>query len=325
MKQLMKVDKIIWAVDPFSDRVMLQRAAAWAIHDLTRESPLSTIQPIYLVNDLSAEGIVPQRLVRSFVEKIRAFGNDSLVRITHRIRLDHLEPLQVISHPFGSIEEGAKELVNSAQHQGGSLIVASTRAGKGGNSPFALPGSFVETLSDVSELPILVVNPKWRHATGIPSILFPSDLSTESYDWFLKTLEFARAMSTKVTLFHKIDFPLSQPFEVASRIFPEIRETLLKKIKASQLEARRWGQVARKAGVKLSVIVDSQMVGSLSEAVLACLEQHPGSVMIAPPLSVSYPRSTIRKLMRRTPYPLVYIPTLLRKEIRAFGFKKAAA
>jgi nucleotide-binding universal stress UspA family protein len=325
MKQLMEVDKIIWAVDPFAERVMLQRAAAWAIQELTESNPSSVVQPVYLVNDLSTEGIIPQRLVRSFIEKIEAFGNDSLKRITHRLPLQHIRPLQVVSRPFSSIEDGVRELVKASEHQGGHLVVASTRAGKGGSSSFVLPGSFVEALAEHSDLPILVVNPKWRRATGIPSIFFPSDLSPESHEWFLRTLEFAKTMTAKVTLFHKIDFPLSQPFEVAFRIFPEIQETLYRKIKESQAEAKRWTQEAKKAGVRLSVIVDSKMVGSLSDAVLKCLEQHPGSVIIAPPLSVTYPRSTIRTLMKRAPFPMLYIPTLLRKEVRAFGFRKAAA
>ncbi len=325
MRQLMEFGKIIWAVDPFAEKVMLQRTAAWAIQKLTESSPSSVVQPVYLVNDYSAEGIVPQRLVRSFVGKIEAFGKDSISRITHRIPLENLKPLQVISLPFNSIDQGVQELLRSAEQQDAHLIVASTRAGKGGSSTFAFPGSFVEALAESSELPLLIVNPKWKCAAGIPSIMFPTDLSRESHEWFLKTLEFAKSTTAKMTLFHKIDFPLSQPFEAASRIFPEIRETLYRKIRASQLEAKRWAHTAKKAGVKLSVVVDSKMEGSLSEAVLTCLAEHPGSVIIAPPLSVSYPRSTIRKLMKRAPYPMLYIPTLLRKEVRAFGFRKVAA
>jgi nucleotide-binding universal stress UspA family protein len=325
MKHLIEVDKIIWAVDPFANKIMLQRAAAWAIQELTESRPSSVIQPVYLVNDFSAEGIVPQRHVRSFVEKIETFGNDSLKKITRHIPLGNLKPLKLISLPFESIEQGVQELLKSADQQGGHLIVASTRAGKGGSSPFAFPGSFVEALSEHSDLPLLVVNPKWKRSAGIPSILFPSDLSSESFEWFLKTLEFAKTKTAKVTLFHKIDFPLSQPYEVASRIFPEIQETLYRKIKASESEAKKWAQIAKKTGVRLSVIVDSKTAGSLSEAVLDCLDEHPGSVIIAPPLTVSYPRSTIRSLMKRAPYPMIYIPTLLRKEVRAFGLRKVAA
>jgi nucleotide-binding universal stress UspA family protein len=325
MNQLMEVRKIIWAVDPFAEKVMLQRAAAWAIQELTQSNPSSVVQPVYLLNDFSSEGIIPQRLVRSFVEKTEAFANDSLSRITHRIPFANLKRLQVISRPFDSIEQGVQELLQSAERQGGHLIVVSTRAGKGGSSTFAFPGSFVEALSELSDLPLLVVNPKWKCAAGIPSIVFPSDLSPESHEWFLKTLEFAKTMGAKVTLFHKIDFPLSQPFDIASRNFPEIRDTLYRKIRASQLEAKKWAQIAKKTGVRLSVIVDSKMADSLSEAVLTCLAEHPGTVIIAPPLSVSYPRSTIRKLMKRVPYPMLYIPTLLRTEVRAFGFRKVAA
>jgi hypothetical protein len=323
MKKLFETNKIIWAVDPFSDRVMLQRSAAWAIYELTQKNPSSVIQPVYMVNDWPAD-IVPQRHVRSFVEKLEAFGNDSLKRILYRIPLENIKPLQVISRPFESIEQGARELITTAKHQGFHLIVASTRANRGGKSPFALPGSFVEMLSDLSDLPVFIVNPHWRHATGIASLLFPTDLSQESFDWYLRTLEFAKTKTAKVTLFHKIDFPLSQPFEVASQIFPEIRNNLFKKVRASQIEAKKWVQIAKERGVKLSLIVDSRMIGSLSEAVMVCLEKHPGSVIISPPLSVTYPRSTIRRLLRYSPFPIFLIPKFPSKAAPIHAHRKAA-
>jgi hypothetical protein len=324
MKSLIEINKVIWAVDPFAENVMLQRSAAWAISKLSQENGSPVIQPIYLANDWSSEGIVPQRLNRSFIEKIQTFGDDSLTRITHRIPLKNMNSLQVISRPFESLEQGVRELLQFAKQQRGNLIVASTRAGKGGGGPLTLPGSFVEVLSNLSNLPLLIVNPKWKRAVGIPSILFPSDLSQESFEWFQRTLAFAKTTTSKVTLFHKINFPLSQPFEVASRIFPEVRDSFFKKVKASQGEAKRWAMVAKKSGVKLSVIIDSKMVGSLSDAVMTCIEKHPGFVVVAPPLSATYPRSTIRKLMSRSPFPLLFIPTVLLKEVRAFGFSKVA-
>ncbi|MEO5971128.1 MAG: universal stress protein [Bdellovibrionia bacterium] len=322
MKFLIEISKVIWAVDPFAENVRLQRSAAWAISKLSQETGSTVIQPIYLTNDWSREGIVPQRWNRSFIEKIEAFGNDSLKDITDKIPLKNINPLQVISRPYESIEQGAGELLHSARIQGGNLIVASTRAGKGGGGPFALPGSFVETLSNLSGLPLLVVNPKWKHATGISSIVFPSDLSQESFEWFKRTLEFAKTTTAKVTLFHKTDFPLSQPFETAVRVFPEIRDSLFRRVKASQIEAKRWAAVAEKSGVRLSVVIDSKMVGSLSEAVITCVEKHPGSVVVAPPLSASYPRSTIRKLMSRSPFPMLLVPTPVRADMRTLDFSK---
>ena len=131
-------------------------------------------------------------------------------------------------------------------------------------------------------------------------------------------------MTAKVTLFHKIDFPLSQPFEVAVRIFPEIRGLLFKKVKSSQTEAKQWSQIAKKNGVRLSVVVDSRMVGSLSESLLACVDKHPGSVVVSPPLSVTYPRSTIQKLLKHAPFPMLLIPTIVRKKVRTFGVRRAA-
>jgi hypothetical protein len=320
---LLDAKKIFWAVDPFANPVMLQRSAAWAIHALTRKNPASEIHPIYMAGDWP-DTIVPQRFKRSYLEKMQAFAEDSMKRITRGISIENLKPIQIVSGHFDSVEQGVQFLSSTAIHQKADLVVASTRANRSGGGPFTLPGSFVESLIDISDIPLFTVNPSWRYATGIPSILFPSDLSYESHAWYLKTLDFAKMMGAKVTLFHKITFPLSQPFESAVRIFPEMRNMVHQKIKDSQVEAKRWVQAARQKHVRVSVVIDSKMAGSLSESIMETLKTHPGSVVVAPPISIAYPRSTIRKLMKRSPYPMILIPTLLRKEARAFGARKAA-
>lgn len=324
MRPLVNTDKILWAVDPFAEKVMLQRSAAWAIREIAKTHPPIEIQPLYLLDDWLEETI-PQRLIRSYQEKMAAFGNDSMRRITHRIPLEGLNPLEILSSPFKSLDQGAQELLSYARKQGFGLIVASTRANKkAAGSPMSFFGSFVETMADLSDIPLMVVNPKWRHSTRMPSILFPTDLSSESLEWFDSTLEFAKAMSMKINLFHKIDFPLSQPFEVASRVFPGIRDVLFKKIKAAQAEAGRWSKLAEKRGVRTSVFVDSRMLGSLSAAILEYQDKHAGLVVLTPPVSTTFPRSTIRKLMMKSPFPILLVPTVLRTKARAFGARQAA-
>lgn len=322
IKQLLEIDKVLWAIDPFADSVMLQRSAAWAIQELTKNNPSISVQPIYIVNDWAAE-MVSQRHVRSFLENLEAFGNDSLQQIIHQIPLKNIRPLHILSSPYQSIEQGVRALISHAERQNFKLIVASTRTHRGG-APFGLPGSFVESLSDQSELPLMVVNQKWKRATGMHSIVFPSDLSEESYHWFLRTLEFSKYIRAKLTLFHKVYFPLSQSIDVAVRILPETRDLLFKKIKTSQAEARKWIQVAKKYGVKGSIVIDSHMQSSLDDALLKCLDKHPGTIVISPPLSATYPQGTIRMLIRQTPYPMLMIPTLPRREAPAFGVRRAA-
>ncbi len=323
MQELIDTRKIFWAVDPLTENVTLQRSAAWAIHSLTKKNPESQVHPIYIVGDWP-ETIVPQRLKRSYLEKVQIFAEDSMARITRGVPIGNLKPIQVISGHFDSVEQGVRNFLSVANQQKANLVVASTRASRSGGGPFTPPGSFVEALIDISDIPVFTVNPSWRYATGIPSILFPSDLSYESQDWYLRTLEFAKLMSAKVTLFHKVSFPLSQPFDSAVRIFPEIRNILYQKIKDAQVEAKRWVQLAKRRRVRVSVVIDSKMTGSLSEALVETLKTHPGSVVVAPPVSITYPKSTIRNLMKRSPYPMVLVPALLRKEARAFGARQAA-
>jgi len=326
MRHLMNPDKIIWAVDPFSERVILQRSAAWAILDLLRRNPNVVVKPVYLANDFSAEGVIPQRLVRSFTEKLTAFGNDSLDRITRRIPIGNIEPLEIVARPFESLSDGIEALLRLAHRERAEIIVASTRAGKGGGTFFAfMPGSFVETLTELSDIPVLTINPNWKRTTGIPSIFYPTDFSPESHEWFVGALESWKSNTRNVTVFHKIEVPLGQPFEVAVRIFPQFRDILFRKINAARKEARRWQQTAKGMGFKAKIVLDSNLAIPQRASLLDQTIHSPGLIVVAPPLSATYSQKTIRVILSRASYPVLYVPTLLRRRRRELEAKRRAA
>jgi hypothetical protein len=301
---------------------MLQRSAAWALYEVTRNRKNVCIEPIFLVNDWSSEA--SKRLVHAFQDKIRVFAEDSLKQITQRIPLRGLMPLTILARPFSSLDEGANELADYASINDFQLITASTRASKAKGVLSMLPGSFVEALSDVAGLPLLIVNPKWRRTRGFGTVLYPTDLSDESYEWFMRTVEFARATHAGITLYHRVQFPLSQPFDMASRVFPELKNILFKKIRSAQIETKKWADSAQRSGVKTAVRIDSRFEQNVSDSLLACLEENPGITVIAPPVSLTLTQDRVRNLMRKSPFPVLYVPTTLRKRNRAFFSSRAA-
>jgi nucleotide-binding universal stress UspA family protein len=322
MKTFPESDRILWTIDPFAKHAMLQRSAAWAIHEIARNRPSAVIQPVYLVNNWIQDA-VPPHLVKSFIEKMAAFARDSLEGIVRRVPLQGMRPLEVLSYSFESLEQGVDGLLTYARKKRFGLIVASTRANKKGvGGPLSFLGSFVETLAEQTDVPLMIVNPAWRHSVRTPSLLFPTDLSAESRRSFKRTIEFIAPGD--VTLFYKVDFPLSQPVQVASRIFPEIREILFRKTASAQIEAKRWSKITEKKGVRVSFQLDSRTDKTLSEAILEWLDKNSGMVVLAPPVSATFPSTVIRTLIQRSRFPVLYFPTELRPQSRSFAAREAA-
>jgi nucleotide-binding universal stress UspA family protein len=299
-------------MDPFAENIKLQRSAAWAISHLTEQSEEKTapiVQPVYIVNDASS--IVPQRLVGSYQKKIQILGDDSIIQMTQKIPLRHLNRLEVISGEFFSFQEGAKVLLDYAKSGGFNLIVASTHARFGSRSDALFPGSFVETILDQTEIPSLVVNPKWRMGHGVDRLVFPTDFSEESQVWFERAISLAQERKLKLTLFYKLDLPLSQSFETAVQVFPQLRDIFYQKVKKSQTEGKKWIEATKGKGVNVSLQLSSDLRKSYTVALQECTERYPGLLLLTPPLSTRFSHQVVRKMLGRSPFPILWVPSLL--------------
>lgn len=323
MEDLLNPKKVLWAIDPFAENPKLQRSAAWAIHqlaqpDLEEASPL--IQPIYLVNDASS--IVPQRLIRSYLKKIQVLGEDSLHQIVRRIPIRNLNSLEVIAEEFISLQDGAKALLSYAKRNKFDFIVASTHSRQGTRSESFFPGSFVETILDQTQIPSLVVNPKWRFGHGVDRLVFPTDFSLDSQRWFDRLIEFANKQKFKITLFYQLEIPLSQPFDKAVKVFPELRELIIQKIKRFQTEGRKWMETGKRKGVNVSLFISSDLKRAYTTSFQACLERYHGLAVLAPPISSIFSHSGIRRLLGKSPFPILWVPESAESEIQKPGIPR---
>ena len=146
--------RVIWAVDPFAQDGDVQRNSAQAILSVTQRGP-SRIEPVYICSDPRHQ--VPPKLRAQYCRELAYEGQDEVDTWTSGLRLKGLVPLKVLGPTTTSIREHVSTLLDHARNQMADLIVASTRAKKGPYRWFF--GSFVETLSLTSDLPLLVVNP----------------------------------------------------------------------------------------------------------------------------------------------------------------------
>lgn len=302
--------KILWPIDPFAEEAALQRSAALAIQWLTKNRPQSTVQPCYMANDYSS--VLPGKTVRHFLEKISIFGQDYLHEMLKIIDIPNVQPLKIISRPFSSADEAVDSLLSFAERIDFDLMVASTRTRRPSASELGIPGSFVTALMQHSSLPVFAVNPQWRHFLNYRRIVFPTDLSNESRQWFDYAVDIAKMFKMKITMFHKSNIPLSVSSHSLLHLVPTAREALSNRIKRDHWEAKKWTQHAKKQGVSTNVVINSKFDQSYFDAFLTTLEKSPGISLITPPLSVQVSSNAVHALIRKTYSPVWYVPTNLR-------------
>jgi nucleotide-binding universal stress UspA family protein len=239
-------------------------------------------------------------------------------------RLNGLRPVRVLGPTGSSLREQVSTLLESAHHDSVDLIVASTRARRG--PPRWFFGSFVETLSLTSDLPLLVVNPHWN-PQGIPReksvtqwfdrILFPTDFSDESHHAFVQLLPFALKMKSRVTLFHKLSMGLAVMPEAAISMISISEEAREAELDVSRRNAESWSREAGRAGVKVDAIVDYHEGESVAAAVLKESKRGPCLIALAGEsnrFEAQILGSVTRQILRESSNPVWVIHPRLEEE-----------
>lgn len=312
--------RIIWAVDPFAQDVKLQRATAWALKAFAKNRD-AEVCPVYLQERPLAFDFVgvPLNLVPEPVfEKVRFEGQAKLDHITRPVRLSHLKPLEVISEGSSSLQSGVVALLEHAKAENADLIALSTRA-KSGPARWIL-GSFAETLSLRSDVPLLIVNPGWTRRANFKEILFATDLSDESREAFTKVISLACVEGSRIKLYHKIKYDLTPGVEVAFAAYPRYKQVFDEEVRQRKAEASLWADEAKSAGVPIQVEIDFKLGGSVVDAILkrakgkACLiamAAHSGPVWRA------LIGSTSRKVIRAAcdPVWIIHSPAKVKGQI----------
>lgn len=289
--------RIVWAVDPFAKAPQLQRATAWAIKTFLQDQ-VAEILPVYVDSPLLSRSLMT-------IDELKRVGQTRLDRIVRGVGLTGLAPLTIHFEPKTALQDQVASLVDRAREARADLIALSTRA-KSGPSRWLL-GSFAESLSLVSEIPLLVVNPSWTRRTNFREILFATDFSPDSHAAFGKVIELARAQDAKIRLFHKIKYENNPAVEVAFRGYPRYRAVFEKEVQARQAEARRWAEEAGAAGARVETEIDSGLSGSIADAIIKRARKKPCLIALASHNSPAWRvliGSTSRRVLRESGEPV---------------------
>lgn len=307
---------MVWAVDPFATDSQLQRSAALAIQAFTRNLPAHVV-PVYLFMGNLAPLEVGLGIPKDFELNLRKDAQKRFSAIVKRIKIPHLKPLHVISDPFLTHREGADLLTNYSKKIGAEIIFASTHAKRGVRRLFT--GSFVETLTLRSDIPLIVVNPSWNRTADLKNIIFPTDFSDESREAYDRILEIAKTSGSKITIFHKLSFYPSPVFDLAFSAYPQYQHIIKEETEVRKENAALWVKEAVSRGISAAYVLDEKLTGSAATAILEFAKKNPGMIALAShsgPLEIIFLGSTTRQILRNSTHPVWVIHPAMRREIK---------
>lgn len=291
-----KPRSVVWAVTPYDEeRLKTQESAAKAINVLFDEEVV--IQPAYVWDTRMAE-------IAEALDFVKERNSVIFSRWEKPELKGKLLNLRIIEARGGHTEQ-ARALVGYAKKTGASLIVASHHMRTGMKKWFQ--GSFCESLSLVSDIPLLIVPPQWKAASKKNAVLVPTDFSPASTAAFEEVLKVAKQCRLGITLYHRAEFPIfvgSDFLYSASQEFYRIEKETLRENKAKILAMAKR---ARSLGISAKVVFDKNRGGRATDAILA--EAKRGYALIAMaahngPMSRILLGSTSRGVLRESPCPV---------------------
>lgn len=293
--------RIIWAVDPFAKPARFQRSAVRAIAEITR--------------DVDAEVFPIHVMAAGLAERLRKAPAESLTKIRHRGQANvegiigkksfEFKPLHILSEKFSSLKGGVNELVRFATKISADLIVLSTHARQGPRR--WVLGSFAETFSTLSDLPILIVPPNWNPQGVKKSVLFATDFSKESMDAFDRLLVMAAGAKWEVTVFHHVNYPIYPAYEFAFASWTTYEEDIREVAEIKRKEAEKFVAKGKNAGVTVKIVIHTPQTLGPADAAIRLARK--GYLFVALASQSGLVRnailgSTTRQVIRKSPIPV---------------------
>jgi nucleotide-binding universal stress UspA family protein len=296
--------RALWAVDPFAKHLELQKTAGWILQAIASRQP-TVIEPVYV--DYEAKLDAPEPIRAGLRQVVAAKAQEGLDSIVSRKNFGTLLPLRFLIHHQRSTKEKAALLLKYAHESEVNLIVANTRSRKGLLRWFL--GSFVETLTLFSDLPLLIVNPTWDHSAGFDRILFPTDFSDASHEVFRQVFSLARNLRSELVLFHKFSEEILPLHEMSQSLYGYPNKAAIEReLKERENQLNHWISEATQAKVNARGIIDRKRGETVSSSILRQTRQWPGFIAMAAEsdaLEACILGSVTRNIVRQSTCPVL--------------------
>jgi nucleotide-binding universal stress UspA family protein len=220
--------------------------------------------------------------------------------------LPGLRPLQILRNEDFTMRSGARALVEHAHDLGAELIVLAARSKRG--VARMILGSFAETLSHCSDVPLLMTRPRTRAGATSKSkeILFLTDFTEESRAAFSRLLDFAQLNGARLQILHKVGAQTYPVFELGHAYYAAYEDALnAEAVEAARL-AKEMAAQATSRGIKSEVVIDRTPLSIATSAIR--LAKRRGAMIAlaaqASPLRAAILGSTTRELLRDAEQPV---------------------
>jgi nucleotide-binding universal stress UspA family protein len=241
--------KILWAIDPFSDKSQQLKTVNY-LKALTKGHSV-TIEPVAVLSPDQLR--IPPKAFSVHKKAHELEAESTLKTWLKAVKLPGLTPPTLLVSDNYSRADSVKAFLGYATTCGASLIAMNTQSRKGILRFFL--GSFAENLILTSRIPLLVINPKCKPVTAFKEILFASDLSAASKNAYHQILLLAKASKAKILLYHKMEYVLPDTY-VAVTQNPNYEKYFEEDAQERQGRLDEWVKIAKDQGVKTEILLD---------------------------------------------------------------------
>lgn len=251
-----KVRRVILAVDLKAEDMSLTKRVWEALKPLTPVEN-TVIEPVTI---LSREDAAIGTLLKSRIGTLRIATERHLGEKLAEMGLKNLASPKVIFADGSSTQRAVTALIDYAKKTDCALIAVSSQSKKGLDRLFL--GSFAETLSLQSPIPMLIVRPNERITSGnLKRILFPTDFSQKSKEALNKVCSAFPEYKPEITLYHSYTIPIQfymEPFAA----FPLPESVIEEEYKKIESLGKNWVREIKNKKFPCKIIIDrkSQVV-----------------------------------------------------------------
>lgn len=194
------MDKVIWALDAFTEDLRLHKKAASLLKAWSKLTPIA-IEPVYVMSPDQLN--VPPGIFALLKSQNQTEIERRLNGLLKKADIDGaVEPTLLVSDAF-SLSQAVQTLLTHARKSKAIFILVGTHAKKGANR--FLFGSFAENLVLQSEIPVFLVSPK-TDPSELKHVLFATDLREPSREAFRTLVSQAKKRHFEITLYNKFEF-----------------------------------------------------------------------------------------------------------------------
>ena len=306
MKKLDKQKIIIWPIDPLATNIKSLENAKQVIRTWQQQNSFQ-IRPVSIVTPSDLH--LPWSLMAPWGEKLKELTENAIKPFLKSLTLKNLCEPQVICS--SARKDSMDEFLVYAKKQKAHLIVATTH--ERGSYDKNRIGKFTQKLIEKSSIPVLTVRPSSKIPARIASILYPTDFSKTSKKSYVRTIEIAKMLKSKIIIFHNIYEPVMPAAEITGVMIEKVEglknyvENYYRKQKKN---AEKWIQMAKDAGV-IAEYRGLRADFSLSKSILsAALEEDTHMIVLgieSHPFMRAVLKSSVREIISCSARPVLII------------------